>query len=124
MKCTAVKRKVDSVVIIDLSGKFVFGDGTGMIRNCVSNLLEQGERNILLNLAAVTYIDSAAGIGELVSSYATARRQGATVKLLSPGGNVLHVIEISSLRTVFEIFNDEAAAVSSFEQTPVAAPVG
>lgn len=119
MKCTAVKRKVDSVIIIDLSGKFIFGDGTGMIRNCVGSLLDQGERNILLNLAAVTYIDSAAGIGELVSSYTTARRQGAAVKLLNPGRNVLHVIEISGLRKVFEIFDDESAAVASFQQIAV-----
>ena len=69
------------------------------------------------------YLDSAAGIGELVSSYTTALRQGAQLKLLHAGKNVDRVLRIVGLHNIFEIFEDEDAAVRSFgpEQKEAAA---
>jgi len=110
-------REVDNVTIVALSGKFTLGDAPGVIRGVVVNLLGTGQTNILLDLSKVTYLDSAAGIGELVSSYTTALRQGAQLKLLRPGKNVDRVLRVVGLHTIFEIFEDEDLAVRSFEPT-------
>jgi anti-anti-sigma factor len=77
-------------------------------------LLKSGERRILLNLAQVTYMDSAAGIGELVSSYTTAINLGAQLKLLRAGKRVDYVLHIVGLDKVFEIYDDEETALRSF----------
>ena len=114
MSCLAKVRRLDGVVVVDLSGRFTVGDATGVIRDAVAALLQSGEQCILLNLADVTHIDSAAGIGELVSSYTSAVRQGARVKLLRAGKRVDYVLHVVGLDRVFEIFDDEDAAVRSF----------
>lgn len=116
MSCMATVRKVGDVAIVDLSGKFTMGDATGVICSTVNGALESGSRNILLNLARVTYLDSAAGIGELVSSYTRAVRQGACLKLLNPGKNIDYVLHLTRLHTVFESYVDEDAALRSFRQ--------
>src|SRR5437763_1393666 len=114
MSCTAKVRRSGDVAIVDLSGHFAVGNATGVIRDSVRDLLKAGERRILLNLAEVTYIDSAAGIGELVSSYTTSLSQGAQLKLLRAGKRVDYVLHVVRLDKVFEIYDDEDTAVRSF----------
>ena len=120
MNCTATLREVDNVSIVWLSGKVTLTDAPGVIRGIVVHLLGTGRTNILLDLSRVTYLDSAAGIGELVNSYTTARSQGVQLKLLRPGKNVDHVLRVVGLHTIFEIFEDEDLAVRSFEPLKVA----
>jgi anti-sigma B factor antagonist len=67
----------------------------------------------LLNLADVTYIDSS-GIGELVSGFTTVTNQGGAFKLLNLTKRVEDLLQITKLYTVFEVFDDEAAAIRSF----------
>ncbi len=114
MSCTATVRKAGDVAIVDLSGRFMMGTATGVIRDAVRELLASGERHILLNLRDVTYMDSAAGVGELVSSYTTAVTQGAQLKLLRAGKRVDYVLHVVRLDRVFEIHDDEEEAVRSF----------
>ena len=114
MSCSATTRELGNVMIVELAGKFTTTDASGVIWNAVSDLLGAGRKHILLELSKVTYLDSAAGIGELVRSYTTALRQGAQVKLLRVGKNVDRVLRITGLYKVFEIFDDEAAAARSF----------
>ncbi len=120
MSCSVTTRQFGDVTIVELAGKFTMADSSGVIWNSVSDLLMAGRKRILLELSKVTYLDSAAGIGELVRSYTTALRQGAQVKLLRPGKNVGRVLHITGLHKVFEIFDDEATAARSFA---VSAPV-
>ena len=114
MNCRVTVRKVGDVAILDLCGKFTIANASGLIRGTVADLLESGSTRILLNLQEVTYLDSAAGIGELVSSYASAVRQGAQLKLLHTGKNIDHVLRLLQLHKIFEIHDDEGAAVRSF----------
>jgi len=116
MSCTASIRKNRDVAIVDLSGRFTAGPATGVIREAVAGLLKAGELNIILNLADVTYLDSAAGIGELVASYISTRKVGGHVKLLRPGRNVQNVLHIVRLDRVFETYGDEDEAIRSFGQ--------
>src|SRR5258708_19414085 len=122
VSCSAKTRELGNVTIVELAGKFTMSDSSGVIWHAVADLLGAGRKNILLELSRVSYLDSAAGIGELVRSYTTALRQGAQVKLLRVGKNVKRVLEIVGLQNVFEIFDDEAAPVPSFEDSPRPAP--
>ena len=113
MSLTATTRKVENVNIVDLSGRITIGEGTVILKETVRTLLQKSEPKILLNLGDITYIDSS-GIGELVSSFTTAGKQGGKLKLLNLTKKVHDLLSITKLLTVFEVFDDEAKAIRSF----------
>jgi anti-sigma B factor antagonist len=113
-------RDVGGVTIADLRGRIVLGDeGSAHLRKLVSELLSQGRKKILLNLAEVTYIDTS-GLASLISALAQARKQGGELKLVNLSQKVQDLMQITKLHTVFDIYNDEAAAVRSFSQAAAA----
>ena len=109
-------RQVDGVTILDLSGRITLGEGSVQLRDAVRDLLAKGQKQILLNLADVNYIDSS-GIGELVSAFTTVRNQGGELKLLKLTKKVHDLLQITKLYTVFDIKDDEAEAIGSFKQS-------
>jgi len=109
----ANSRQVNGVTIVDLSGRITLGEGSVILRDSVRDLLSKGSKQIVLNLADVSYIDSS-GIGELVSAYTHVRREGGELKLLNLTKKVHDLLQITKLYTVFDIRDDEAAAVASF----------
>lgn len=111
MKITT--RQVAGVTILDLAGRITLGEGSVQIRDAVRKVLGEGSKHIVLNLAEVGYIDSS-GIGELVSAFTTARTHGGELKLLHLTKKVQDLLAITKLATVFDVKDDEAAAVSSF----------
>ena len=113
MSIKAITRQVDGVTIVDLSGRITLGDGSAVLRDTVRELVGKGQKKILLNLGDVNYIDSS-GIGELVSAYTTVRNGGGELKLLNLTKKVHDLLQITKLYTVFDIKDDEAAAVASF----------
>ncbi len=106
-------RQVGDVVIVDLSGRIALGDGSGVVRETVKDLLKEGQKNILLNLGDVSYIDSA-GLGELIGAYAKVTSQGGQIKLLNVQRKVDDLLQVTKLYTVFEAFTSETAALRSF----------
>ena len=106
-------RQIDGVTIVDCSGRITLGEGSITLRDTVSQLLTKGQKKILLNLGDVNYIDSS-GIGELVSAFTTVRKQGGELKLLNLTKKVHDLLQITKLYTVFDVKDDEAAAVKSF----------
>ena len=106
-------RQVDGVSIVDCSGRITLGEGSIVLRDTVKDLLGKGQKKILLNLGDVNYIDSS-GIGELVSAYTTAKNQGGELKLLKLTKKVHDLLQITKLYTVFDVKDDEAAAVKAF----------
>jgi anti-sigma B factor antagonist len=104
---------VDDVTVVDLSGRITLGEGSTVLRDTVRELLGRGQKKILLNLGDVTYIDSS-GIGELVSGFTTVANQGGQLKLLNLTKKVHDLLQITKLYTVFEVHNEEAAAIRSF----------
>ena len=106
-------RQVDGVSIVDCSGRITLGEGSVVLRDSVKDLLGKGQKKILLNLGDVNYIDSS-GIGELVSAYTTVKNQGGELKLLKLTKKVHDLLQITKLYTVFDVKDDEAAAVKSF----------
>ena len=107
-------RRLDDVVILDLSGRITMGEGTLIIRENIQKLLNAGDRKFLLNLADVDYIDSS-GLGELVTAFTTVRNQGGELKLLNLTRRVQDLLQITKLLTVFEAFDDETEALKSMK---------
>lgn len=86
------------------------------MRELIRDQLSKGNKNILLNLADVTYIDSS-GIGELVSAFTGVSKQGGALKLLNLTKKVHDLLQITKLYTVFDVHDDEAQAIASFAKT-------
>jgi anti-sigma B factor antagonist len=114
MALTIASREVDGVIILDLNGRITLGEGSVQLRDAIRGLISKGQKNILLNLAEVNYIDSS-GLGELVSAFTTAKNQQAEVKLLKLSKKVHDLLQLTKLYTVFDIKDDEASAIASFK---------
>jgi len=119
MKMTTSTRQVGGVMVVDISGRIELGEESAAVRDMVCELLKKGHKQILLNLGDVHYIDST-GLGTLVSAFTSVRKQGGELKLVNLTNKVSDLMQITKLYTVFDITNDEAAAVRSFAQ-PAAA---
>jgi len=120
MSLKANVRRAGDVAIIDLAGRITLGEGSGLLRNTIKDLLGKGQKNVLVNLKDVTYLDSA-GLGEMVGAYASVTNAGGTIKLLNPQAKVHDLLQITKLYTVFVAFDDEGEALRSFA---AAAPGG
>jgi anti-sigma B factor antagonist len=113
MTLTSSSRTVDGVTILDLKGRIVLGEDTLMLRETICDLIANQEKLILLNLSNVPYIDSS-GIGELISAFTTVRKQGGELKLLNLTQKVQDVLQITKLYTVFDVRDNEIAAIRAF----------
>ncbi len=115
MSLTITPRMVGDVTVLDVSGRITLGEATGHLRETV--LAEAGKNSrMILNLANVSYIDSA-GLGEMLGSYTSVRNRGGDLKLLNAQKRIKDLLQITKLYTIFESFEDESAAVTSFSKT-------
>jgi anti-sigma B factor antagonist len=113
MTIQASTRLVDGVAIVDISGQLRLGEGTGKLREVVTQLVNEGYHKILLNLAGVIHIDSA-GIGELMMNYTTLRNHGGELKLMNLNKNVRNLLQVTRLYTIFDVHDDQATAIQAF----------
>jgi anti-sigma B factor antagonist len=107
-------RDVSGVTVLEIEGRIVLGEESNAFREKVKSLLAAGKKKIVLNLATVSYIDSA-GLGTLVATFHSARSQGATLKLANLGAKFKEVLQVTKLMTVFDTYDNEALAVGSFK---------
>jgi anti-sigma B factor antagonist len=105
-------RSVEGVLVVDCSGRLLFGEESARLRDTVKKLLAQSPK-VVLNLQEVNYIDSG-GLGTLVSLFTTARNAGGAVKLARLSQRVGDLLQITKLLTIFEVFDSEVAAAKSF----------
>lgn len=110
MKIT--KRQEDGVVILDLDGKIVLGEGDETLRNSVREVVAAGHRKVVLNLARCPYVDSA-GLGELVRCHTRLAQVGGAIALLHLTARMQDLLQITKLVTVFDTFESEEAAIAS-----------
>ena len=108
------ERTSGAVMILDVVGKITLGEGDALLKDKINSLLHQGQKNILLNLGQVQYVDSA-GLGEIVSAFTTMTREGGSLKLLNLTKRLTDLLSITKLLTVFESFDSEAEAIRSFK---------
>ena len=116
MNLKTTTRQVDGVNIVDCSGRITLGEGSVVLRDVVKDLLSKGQKKILLNLGDVSYIDSS-GLGQLVSTFTTVRKQDGELRLFNLTNKVVDVLQITKLYTIFDIGNNEADALKSFARS-------
>lgn len=110
---TITTRRSGPVAILDLTGQIRLGETNINLHKAVHELVDAGDKNVLLNLAGVTHIDSS-GLGELVAGHATLEKNGGVMKLLNLNDRVTELMVMTKLLTVFDTFDNEAEAVASF----------
>ncbi|MGD0840242.1 MAG: STAS domain-containing protein [Candidatus Acidiferrales bacterium] len=108
-------REESGISILTLDGRIVLGEESNALRERVKALLAAGKKKIVLNMANVTYIDSA-GLGTLVASHHSARTQGASLRLSNLGQKFQEILQVTKLLTVFDVHDSEAAAIASFSK--------
>jgi anti-sigma B factor antagonist len=106
-------RMVGDVHVLDIRGKITLGEATQAMRHTISNLLENGGKKIVLNFTEVNYIDGG-GLGELVRTHTTITNEGKQLKLLNLTKRIRELLLITKLLTVFQVYENEQAAVGSF----------
>ena len=114
-------REESGVTIVDLSGRLTLGEGASTLGIMVRQMTAAGHKNMLLNLGEVSVLDSA-GMGVLVSAFANVKNQGGHLKLLNLSSRLKNLLLVTKLYTVFEVYDDAAAAVRSFGEPAVGAP--
>jgi anti-sigma B factor antagonist len=107
-------REVKDVTVLDLSGKIILGKESQALRERIKELLEEGQKKILLNMAKVKFVDST-GVGTLVSSFTSARGQGGELKLVNLSEKLRETLLLTRLYTVFEVYEKEDEAVRQFQ---------
>jgi len=109
------KRENGDIVIVDISGRLVYGDETDELRQEVKQLFEDGEPQVVLNLADVPYVDSG-GIGTLVGLFTSAKNAGGDIKIACPSEKVSHVLEITKLIPILGVYSDENDALAALRE--------
>ena len=124
MTLKLTSHEVDGVSVVALDGRIVLGEESTALREKFKSLIAAGKQKIVMNMDNVTYIDSA-GLGTLIAAHVSAKTQGASVRLCHLGKKFHEVLQITKLLTVFDVYDTQAAAVSSFAGAgAVAAVVG
>jgi anti-sigma B factor antagonist len=108
------ERESGAVTVLDLSGTITLGEDGNLLKDKLQSLLHQNKKNILFNLANVSYVDSA-GLGAIVSAYTTVTREGGTLKLANVTKKLQDLLSITKLLTVFETFDSEDEAIRSYK---------
>jgi anti-anti-sigma factor len=108
------QRRIGDVVVLSINGDITMsGAGTLLLGHTIRRLLQEGRQHLVLDMAAVRYVDSS-GLGELVQSKTLAQTSGATLKLLHVGRRVAQLLALTRLEILFEFFDHESDAVASF----------
>jgi anti-anti-sigma factor len=112
------QRFAAGIAILELHGRLVFEDGDESLRDAADALIQAGRLAVLIDLHDVSYMDSA-GIGAIIEVYLRLTRRGGQCKLLRPSHVVKRVLDITRLSTVIETFDDEAAALRTYDHAHV-----
>jgi anti-sigma B factor antagonist len=108
------QRIAGNVAIITVNGDITLNKGGDvLLKDKVQSLIQQGQKNIVVDLGGVSYVDSA-GLGQLVQAYATTKNKGGALKLLNVTKRLKDLLVVTKLLTVFDTYEDEKAALASF----------
>ena len=109
------ERIVGEIAFVDVVGSVYGSRGDAKLSDKVRSLTQQGFTRVLVDLGRVTYMDSS-GLGDLIEAYASTKKAGGALKLMHVEKRLRDLLTITKLVTVFETFDDEAAAIASFAQ--------
>ena len=108
-------RHLDCVIVVDAVGRLTLNDSRTQLRDLIHIFTSNGHKNFLLNLAGVDFIDSD-GMGELVRSYSVVRQKGGEMKLVHLHERVHHLLQITRVNGIFEIYDEEQLALQAFRK--------
>jgi anti-sigma B factor antagonist len=114
MQLKLATRTNDGILVVDCTGRIVFGEESSLLRETLKKAVSENNR-IVMNLGEVSYIDSG-GLGTLVALRTTAQNAGGTIKLTNLTKRVGDLLQVTKLLTVFDVYNSEAEAVDSFRK--------
>jgi anti-sigma B factor antagonist len=114
MSVRITNSEVDGVSVVELDGRIVMGEENNSLREKLKSLVAAGKKKIVLNVGNVKYIDST-GLGTLVAAHRSAKTQGASVRLCHLGKRFHEMMQVTKLLTIFDVYDTQAAAVSSFQ---------
>jgi anti-sigma B factor antagonist len=117
-KLNIQQRRVGDITVLDMVGKVTIDGTSNALHACIRDLLEKGQNQILLNLAGVAYIDSS-GLGELISCHVTLNKSGGQMKILHLTQRLRELMTITKLLTIFDVYDNEAEAINSFDNRQV-----
>ena len=106
-------RRFGEVQVIRLRGSLTLGAPVDDLRQTLEQALGEGDRNLVLNLSDVRWIDSS-GIGALVKSLTAAKQSGGSLKLVNPSKPALQTLKMRNLLPLFEVYMEESGAIQSF----------
>jgi len=106
-------KEVNGVSVVTLDGRIILGEESHFLREKLKSLIAEGKKKIVLNMTDVNHIDSA-GLGILVAAHVTAKNQGASIRLCHLGKKFHEVMQMTRILTIFDVYDTEAEAVSSF----------
>ena len=110
---TIEERAIGAVVVLDVSGRLVLGDGDQLLKDRVASHFEKGNRHLLLNVSKLSYVDSS-GLGVIVASFLSARSVGGALRLVNPSSRLQQLLAIAKLLTVVAVCTSDEEAVESF----------
>lgn len=113
MSLTLTEKRVQDVLVLKAQGRVTLGEGSHTLQQKIDDLIAEGNKKIVLDMAGVEYVDSS-GLGTILSSYTTLANRGGAIKLLGVGGRFKDLLQITKLACVFDFFEDEVSAVKSF----------
>jgi anti-sigma B factor antagonist len=105
--------RIGPVLLVELSGRLVYGDGEHGLDEFLQQLIGRGERALLLDCADVSAMDSE-GVKVLFRNLASMEKRGGSIKLVNLAPRVRLVLETTRLLSIIETFDDQEAAVRSF----------
>ena len=114
MSLKITNSEVDSLSVVELDGRIVLGEESNSLREKLKSMVAAGKKQIVLNVANIKYIDST-GLGTLVAAHLNANTQGASVRLCHLGKKFHEIMQVTKLLTVFDVYDTQTAAVSSFQ---------
>jgi anti-sigma B factor antagonist len=106
-------RQVDAVTLVTITGSVMWAEAEAL-HEMFRDLIEKGQKRILLNLSSVKHLDSS-GIGALAWAYVTVRKAGGELKMIHLSKQVQYLMELTSLYKIFEDFGDEESGLNSFK---------
>ena len=111
-------RQIDEIIILDVHGRFVSTAAKDIFGKSMDQVIADGWKKVLLDLTNVEWIDSR-GIGELVTTLRMAKNFGVVVKLLRIGDRVKHVLSISQLLPLLDVYETEEDAIEALKTAAV-----
>jgi anti-sigma B factor antagonist len=120
MSLEIANSEIDDVTVLELDGRIALGEESNSLREKLKSMVAAGTKKIVLNVANIKYIDST-GLSTLVAAHVSAKTQGASVRLCHLSQKFHDILEVTELLIVFDVYDTQAAAVSSFQAARAAA---